>query len=95
MKKEKKEKQKLTLGAVVLEPGSTKKYHTGSWRMFRPVIKQDKCIKCGSCWKVCPDAAIKNLPDGRMYIDYTYCKGCMICVNECPAGAIIKEVEEK
>ncbi len=90
-----KEKQKLPVGAVISEPGSTEKYHTGNWRAFRPVLDQSKCIKCEACWRDCPDAAIKQTPEGNFYIDYNYCKGCLICMKECPAKAITKEVEAK
>jgi pyruvate ferredoxin oxidoreductase delta subunit len=93
--KGKKEKLEFSLGAVVLEPGSAKKYHTGAWRTYRPVLDSTKCIKCGNCWKVCPDAAIKRTSEGIFYIDYTYCKGCLLCLTECGAKAIVKEVEEK
>ena len=31
-------------GAVVKEPGSTRKNKTGSWRTFKPVADKDKCI---------------------------------------------------
>jgi len=93
--KKKREKIKFSLGAVIEEPGSTKKYKTGSWRVFRPVLMQDKCIKCGKCWANCPDAAIKQDSKGNFFIDYDYCKGCLICVNECPVKAILKEVEKK
>ncbi len=37
---------------------------------------------------VCPDNAIIKLGDGRYEIDYDYCKGCGLCVAECPSGAI-------
>jgi 2-oxoacid:acceptor oxidoreductase delta subunit (pyruvate/2-ketoisovalerate family) len=38
---------------------------------------------------MCPDNAITKLGPGRRFaIDYDYCKGCGICVAECPAGAI-------
>jgi Pyruvate/2-oxoacid:ferredoxin oxidoreductase delta subunit len=42
---------------------------------------------------VCPDNAVIKLDapgsDGRMYaFDYDFCKGCGICVAECPSGAI-------
>ena len=90
-----KEKKKFTVGAVIHEPGSTKANKTGGWRTFRPVILQDKCIKCYTCWKVCPDNAIKVKEDGTVYVDYDYCKGCLICFNECPAKAIKKELEKK
>ena len=92
----KKEKQKFTPGAVVTEPGSSLKNKTGDWRTFRPVISQEKCIKCYLCWQYCPDSAIKiDEKTGKVYVDYTYCKGCLICMHQCPAKAIEKEVEKK
>ncbi len=87
--------KKVSVGAVISEPGSTKANKTGGWRSFRPVILQEKCIKCYNCWKFCPDSAIKVKGDGSVYIDYDYCKGCLICVNECPAKAITKVLEQK
>ena len=91
-----KKKQKLEQGAVILEPGSSRAYKTGDWRVFRPVVDQSKCTKCYQCWQVCPDAAIRiDEKTGAVFIDYTYCKGCLICVAQCPAKAIAKEVEKK
>jgi Pyruvate/2-oxoacid:ferredoxin oxidoreductase delta subunit len=38
---------------------------------------------------VCPDNAVKKTGIGHGYeIDYDYCKGCGICVAECPCGSI-------
>jgi Pyruvate/2-oxoacid:ferredoxin oxidoreductase delta subunit len=38
---------------------------------------------------MCPDNAIVKLgPGQRFRIDLDYCKGCGICSNECPSGAI-------
>ncbi len=67
---------------------------TGGWRTLRPVIDVEKCIKCWNCWKFCPDMSIiinrgKELPE----VDYDYCKGCGICVHECPVDAIVMEKE--
>lgn len=91
-----KENQKFNAGAVILEPGSSRNYKTGDWRVFRPKILQDKCIKCYQCWQVCPDSAIRiHEKTGKVYVDYTYCKGCLLCVKQCPAKAIEKEVEKK
>ncbi|MBN1941309.1 MAG: 4Fe-4S binding protein [Candidatus Diapherotrites archaeon] len=95
MAAEKNKKLKFTLGAVVEEPGSSIKYKTGGWRIFKPEIMQDKCIKCGTCWKTCPDSAIYQNEKGEFHVNYDYCKGCLICFNECPAKAIKKEVENK
>jgi Pyruvate/2-oxoacid:ferredoxin oxidoreductase delta subunit len=39
---------------------------------------------------VCPDNAVIKLgePGERYAIDYDFCKGCGLCVAECPCGAI-------
>jgi Pyruvate/2-oxoacid:ferredoxin oxidoreductase delta subunit len=43
----------------------------------------------------CPDLAITARPDKQGYqINYDYCKGCCICVEECPRGAISVEVKK-
>jgi pyruvate ferredoxin oxidoreductase delta subunit len=38
------------------------------------------------CWVFCPENAI--IVDGEKIagINYDYCKGCGICVNECPVN---------
>jgi 2-oxoacid:acceptor oxidoreductase gamma subunit (pyruvate/2-ketoisovalerate family)/2-oxoacid:acceptor oxidoreductase delta subunit (pyruvate/2-ketoisovalerate family) len=46
------------------------------------------CFSCGNCFNFCPDAAIHVDEEGRMRIDYDYCKGCGICAEECPCSAI-------
>ncbi len=46
------------------------------------------CFKCGNCFNFCPDAAIHVDEQGRLRIDYDYCKGCGICIQECPCSAI-------
>jgi len=87
-------KPKISVGAVIEEPGSTVKNKTGGWRSFRP-IDQKKCIKCGICWKFCPDNAVRKNEKGEFEINYDYCKGCGICAKECPAKAIKMVKEEK
>ncbi|MFA5357863.1 MAG: pyruvate synthase subunit PorD [archaeon] len=86
---------KISLGAVISEPGSTMKYKTGNWRTFKPIVDQAKCIKCGICWANCPDAAIFKKADGKFDVNYDYCKGCLICDKLCPVKAISHEVEQK
>lgn len=53
------------------------------------------CFECDNCYGICPDNAIIKLGPGKRYeINYEYCKGCGLCAEECPSGAIdmIKEV---
>lgn len=66
---------------------------TGTWRVFRPVIDTEKCIKCWRCWVFCPDATIQK--NDSPSVDYEYCKGCGICSNECPVDAIEMTRETK
>ena len=65
---------------------------TGSWRNYRPVIDQTKCIKCGLCSAYCPVNSISKV-DGQYQISMSYCKGCGICANECPRKAIEMALE--
>lgn len=95
MAEKKTKKKELPVGGVISEPGSTEKYFTGTWRSSRPVIDRAKCIKCQACWRACPDAAIKEDSDGTFIVNYDYCKGCLLCIKECPVKAISKEMEQK
>jgi NADPH-dependent glutamate synthase beta subunit-like oxidoreductase len=53
------------------------------------------CNLCHNCFIYCPDLAISARPDKQGYdINYDYCKGCCICVEECPRGAISVEVKK-
>jgi len=67
---------------------------TGSWRVFRPVLEKDRCVKCLRCWIFCPEGAIGRLDDDSIEIDYDYCKGCGICARECKVKAITMKREE-
>jgi len=47
------------------------------------------CFECDNCYGVCPDNAITKLGPGKRFeFKYDYCKGCAMCVTECPCGAI-------
>jgi len=54
------------------------------------------CFSCDNCYGVCPDNAVIKLDGvGEKYlIDLDYCKGCGLCVSECPSGAIQMVPEE-
>ncbi len=52
------------------------------------------CNLCHNCFLFCPDLVISARPDREGYeINLDYCKGCCICVEECPRGAITVEVK--
>ncbi len=76
--------KEANIGGMVLEPGCTAEYNTGTWRVLRPVQDMEKCTHCLICWVYCPDSAI-IVKDGRWAeFDYFHCKGCGICANVCP-----------
>jgi len=53
------------------------------------------CFECDNCFGVCPDNAIIKLGPGKGFeINLDYCKGCGICVSECPSSSI-KMVPDK
>ncbi|NMB35722.1 MAG: 4Fe-4S binding protein, partial [Firmicutes bacterium] len=49
----------------------------------------------GVCWVFCPDMAYRQDREGFYVVDLDYCKGCGICAQECPVGAIRMEMEEE
>jgi 2-oxoacid:acceptor oxidoreductase delta subunit (pyruvate/2-ketoisovalerate family) len=62
----------------------------------RRCLSCGNCFECDNCYAVCPDNAVIKLGAGnRFSINYDYCKGCGLCAEECPCGAIdmIKEVK--
>jgi NADPH-dependent glutamate synthase beta subunit-like oxidoreductase len=51
-----------------------------------------ECIFCDNCFYYCPDLAVNRVPDGYA-VNGDYCKGCGMCVRECPTGSM-EMVEE-
>ena len=86
--------KEIPLAGIITEPGSARKYKTGTWRTFRPVWDKDKCIHCFFCWVNCPDSSIIVKDEKMTGIDYDHCKGCGICVVECPRSAMALEEEK-
>ena len=61
----------------------------------RRCLSCGNCFECDNCYGVCPDNAVIKLGPGRRYeFNYDYCKGCGLCVSECPCGAICTAPEE-
>jgi 2-oxoacid:acceptor oxidoreductase delta subunit (pyruvate/2-ketoisovalerate family) len=61
----------------------------------RRCLSCGNCFECDNCYGVCPDNAVMKLGPGQRYaFNYDYCKGCGLCVTECPCGAIRTVPEE-
>ncbi|MFX1366174.1 MAG: 4Fe-4S binding protein [Promethearchaeota archaeon] len=96
MKNSKKSYQRI-LGSVQ-KPVIGEAGKTGTWSAKKPIIDKNKCIpaksgkpSCFNCWLYCPEAVItRTIPPE---IDLIHCKGCGICMEECPVNAI--SMEEK
>jgi 2-oxoacid:acceptor oxidoreductase delta subunit (pyruvate/2-ketoisovalerate family) len=55
----------------------------------RRCLSCGNCFECDNCYGVCPDNAVIKLGAPQRYeFNYDFCKGCGICVSECPCGAI-------
>ena len=75
---------------------------TGGLDESTAVFEARRCLSCGNCfgcdncYGVCPDNAVIKLGDGhgQYEFDYDYCKGCGICVSECPCGSIEMQPEQ-
>jgi 2-oxoacid:acceptor oxidoreductase delta subunit (pyruvate/2-ketoisovalerate family) len=61
----------------------------------RRCLSCGNCFECDNCYGVCPDSAVIKLGPGKRFeFNYDYCKGCGLCVAECPCGAIKMVAEE-
>ena len=64
----------------------------------RALAESERCFSCGTCVfcdncvNYCPDMAVKRTAEGYVVLT-DYCKGCGLCVKECPTGSM-KMVEE-
>ncbi|MGQ0711687.1 MAG: FAD-dependent oxidoreductase [Rhodoferax sp.] len=50
------------------------------------------CIRCDNCVVYCPDMAVKRVEQGYSVLT-DYCKGCGMCVKECPTGSMVLQEE--
>ena len=51
------------------------------------------CTSCDNCFHYCPDLAIRRVDSGGYAVLTDYCKGCGICVKECPTGSLTMREE--
>jgi pyruvate ferredoxin oxidoreductase delta subunit len=74
----------VPIGGMLLTPGSSAEYETGSWRTYRPVLAAS-CTSCLLCWANCPEMAVELSEAAKVTgFDLRYCKGCGICAEVCP-----------
>ena len=62
----------------------------GDKHISKAKIDSGKCVKCGNCYRNCPNDAIYS----SIIIDEKKCIGCGICQTKCPTGAIIMEEKD-
>ena len=56
----------------------------------RRCLSCGNCFECDNCYGVCPDNAVIKLGPGKRFkFNYDFCKGCGLCAQECPCGAIL------
>ena len=78
-----------TSAPAIFAPATSEQVPTGLWRTVRPVIDYAHCHRCAwICSTLCPDSTISVNAEGYPQIDYEHCKGCLICMANCPAHAI-------
>jgi coenzyme F420-reducing hydrogenase delta subunit/Pyruvate/2-oxoacid:ferredoxin oxidoreductase delta subunit len=79
--------KKSALLALQKPSGDSISEHETAW------IHERKCIRCLTCFRVCPYAAVVLTP--RPVVAINRCEGCGICVVECPRSAIDLERSAK
>jgi 2-oxoacid:acceptor oxidoreductase delta subunit (pyruvate/2-ketoisovalerate family) len=64
-------------------------FQTSNWRIVRPVIDNEKCTRCLTCYIACPDSCwAYNEKEDVMEWNAGFCKGCQICIKQCPSDAL-------
>jgi heterodisulfide reductase subunit A len=53
-----------------------------------PEMDEEKCIKCATCFEICPFGAIELTKERGMRVVEEACWSCGICAAECPARAL-------
>ncbi len=84
------EDRAVPFGAITPAPIRQQElFITSNWRIVRPVIDDEKCTRCLSCYISCPDSCWSfNEKAEKMEWNWKFCKGCQVCINECPADAL-------
>jgi NADPH-dependent glutamate synthase beta subunit-like oxidoreductase len=91
---------------VPLTPAATRRTSqvtevTLAYSREQAMAEADRCMSCGvcngcdNCYLVCPDVSVMRdaRQNGHYSIRTHYCKGCLVCVQECPTGCLEKVPE--
>ena len=79
----------ISAAAVDVRRGRRGLDETNALFEARRCLSCGNCFECDNCYGVCPDNAVIKLGPGKRFeFNYDYCKGCGMCVAECPCGAI-------
>jgi NADPH-dependent glutamate synthase beta subunit-like oxidoreductase len=91
--------------APLTDPGERRRSQavevTLAYSREQAVAESDRCMSCGvcngcdNCYIVCPDVSVLRdaRENGHYSIRTSYCKGCLVCVQECPTGCLEKVPE--
>ena len=81
--------REVPFGAITPAPVRQQElFITSNWRIVRPVIDHEKCTRCFTCYASCPDSCWSyNEKEDQMEWNWKFCKGCQICIHECPVDA--------
>lgn len=86
--------QELPIGGVIPGGATPQLVQTGGWRAGKkPLFNEKLCVNCLLCWVHCPEATIVVERAQMRGISYDHCKGCGICSQACPSGAIVMVAE--
>jgi Pyruvate/2-oxoacid:ferredoxin oxidoreductase delta subunit len=84
---------------AMLQPASRKKTQEEVIQAYTEEMAVDeanRCFSCGTCnacdncYLVCPEPCIvrSDRSNGLYKILVDYCKGCRVCIEECPTGCL-------
>jgi NADPH-dependent glutamate synthase beta subunit-like oxidoreductase len=84
---------------ALLEPASRRRTQDEVIQAFseeQAVEEANRCFSCGTCnacdncYLVCPEPCIIRLDrsNGLYKVLVDYCKGCRVCIEECPTGCL-------
>jgi len=58
-------------------------------------VKEELCIGCTKCFKVCPTDAIIGAPTQIHSVIKEVCTGCKACIDVCPTECLIMQPKEE